>query len=99
MKRKITVFAIIILIILILIVGVLLLKKENKLNNINGAINELYEYGEYIESLDILPNTIVAKINGEEILFHEVECYRNSINYSIENGTKEIVNNAIFIFL
>lgn len=69
----------------------------NKNNNsIDDEVQKLYKYGEYIEKMDILPNTIVAKINGEQILFHEVESYRNSINFSIENGSKDAIKKNAF---
>lgn len=75
----------------IVLVAIIIMKNNDNSYNLENkeGVKELYEYGEYIESLDIPPNTIVAKINGEEILFHEVESYRNSINNSIKSGHKE----------
>ncbi|MBR2289225.1 MAG: hypothetical protein IJ867_01035 [Clostridia bacterium] len=55
-------------------------------NSKEYSIQELVDYGEYLESLDLAPNAIVARIDGDEILFHEVTWYRNQINYSIENN-------------
>ncbi|MDO5556487.1 MAG: hypothetical protein Q4G09_07880 [Clostridia bacterium] len=52
-------------------------------------MQEIYDYGNMLEKMDILPNTVVARIYGEEILFREVETYRNSINNSIENGNED----------
>ena len=101
-KRKI--FLTIICFIIIGIVGVFFTQNSNK-NSDNESIlskekqkkmDELYEYGEKIEKMDILPNTIVAKFNGQEILFHEVESYRNSINYAIENGNKDFEGKSAF---
>ena len=95
MKKK-TIFVIVIFI--IVLVTIFITKNNDnsyKLENQDG-VKELYEYGEYIESMDIPPNTIVARINGEEILFHEVESYRYSINYSIENGSKDSEGKSAF---
>lgn len=75
-------FKILLIILIVLIVSIILvitLKNKNINENIDIEVQELYEYGEYIESMDIPPNTIVARFNGEEILFHEIESYRNSI--------------------
>ena len=55
-------------------------------NSKEYSIQELVDYGEYLESLDLAPNAIVARIDGDEILFHEVTWYRNQINYSIQNN-------------
>lgn len=99
MKKKI-IFLIIIIILLITIVTIMLINATNKQETYSLAndpeIQKIYEYGEYIESLDIPPNTIVAKINGDEVLFHEVESYRYSINYSIEQGTEESIGKNAF---
>lgn len=92
--RKKYIFIIIFVIIVICITVFMIINKDN--NSIDIEVQKLYEYGEYIEKMDIPPNTIVAKINDEEILFHEIECYRNSINNSIENGSKEAVGKSAF---
>lgn len=63
--------------------------EKNKFNNSEERIQELYNYGNYIETKDVKPNTIVARFNGEEILFREIETTRKSINYSINNGNEE----------
>lgn len=99
MKKKI-IFLIIIIFAATTIATLILTNIKNKDNSYSLAddpdVQKLYEYGEYIESLDIPPNTIVARINGEEILFHEVESYRHSINYSIEHGTEESMGKNAF---
>ena len=42
-------------------------------DNINKITKEeIYEYGKKIEEADLPPNTVVARINGEEILECEV---------------------------
>jgi len=87
MKKKIIILIIVIFI--IVLTSIILLNTIKHNSNTEQEIQKLYEYGEYIESLDIPPNTIVARINNEEILFHEIESYRYSINYSIENGSEE----------
>lgn len=94
MKKRIMVF-LIVLVITIGIVGVILTQNsgDNTVDEENiipkekqEKIEVLYEYGNMIEKMDLLPNTIIARFNGQEILFHEVKSYRNSINYSIENS-------------
>jgi len=95
MKKK-TVFLIIIILVISAVLLFVLLNIKNENNSNKLSIEKIYEYGEYIESLDIPPNTIVAKINGEEILFHEIESYRYSINYSIENGSEESIGKNAF---
>ena len=99
MKKKI-IFLIIIIIAVIAIATLILTNIKRKDDSYSLAddpeVQKLYEYGEYIESLDIPPNTIVARINGEEILFHEVESYRYSINYSIEHGNEESIGKSAF---
>lgn len=47
---------------------------------------ELYSYGESLLKMDIPPNTVVARYNGEEILFYEVESYNKSIEFSNKGG-------------
>lgn len=92
MKKVLMIFAIIIVVVLIgLVVGNIINKNGNEqyAEYREKTIQDLYKYGEEIEKMDVLPNTVVAKFNGEEILFHEIESYRNSINYSIENGSEE----------
>ena len=86
MKNKIILITI--FVIVLVSINIIFYNNSNNLANQEG-VEELYEYGEYIESLDIPPNTIIARINGEEILFHEVESYRKSINNSIESGNKD----------
>ena len=95
MKKK-TLFLIIIVLVILAVTLFVLLNIKNKNNSNKLNVEKLYEYGEYVESLDIPPNTIVARINGEEILFHEIESYRYSINYSIENGSEESIGKNAF---
>lgn len=94
MKRVIFIIAIFVSV----LVTIIIVKNSDKKYNIEeqDEVKDLYEYGDYIEGLDIPPNTIVARINGEEILFHEVESYRYSINYSIENGSKDSEGKSAF---
>lgn len=95
MKKK-KIITLIITICIIALTSIVLLNTTKHNSNAEQEIQKLYEYGEYIESLDIPPNTIVARINGEEILFHEIESYRYSINYSIENGSEESIGKNAF---
>lgn len=96
MKKKVMILIVIFVVVLVAITIFLTNDMKNNESVEKKEIQELYEYGEYVESLDILPNTIVAKINGEEILFHEIESYRHSINYSIENGSKDSEGKSAF---
>lgn len=57
---------------------------------------ELYEYGDKIKNMELAPNTIVAKIDGEEILKCEVDRAEYSIQYAISNGTDLSENNALY---
>lgn len=97
---------IIVCILLVLIGLAVIIKKDNKKLNIEK--NELYQYGEELEKMNIAPNTIVAKIYGQDVLFREVETYRKSINYSIENGSEEdegksafyeVLKNKVYVYL
>lgn len=87
--RKITIAIFTVIIIIALVIGVKKIfidKSQNNTKKVDEEVQKLYEYGNEVESMDFLPNTIVARFNGEEILFHEIELYRKSINFSIENG-------------
>ena len=91
-NKKIIIVVIIVIVVLALIFGAIKIfmdKSNDNSQNVDEKIQKLYEYGDKIEEMDILPNTIVARFNGEEILFHEIESYRKSINYSVENGNTE----------
>ena len=81
--------------------GIFVLVHINKKNTSNtieaqNSIEEILEYGEKLEPMDILPNTIVAKLNGEPILFREVGTTRKSIDY-IKDDTTE--RNAFYELL
>ena len=91
-NKKIIIVVIIVIVVLALIFGAIKIfmdKSNDNSQNVDEKIQKLYEYGDRLEEMDILPNTIVARFNGEEILFHEIESYRKSINYSVENGNTE----------
>lgn len=88
-KKKKTILGIISVVLMIAIIITVYLLRKNKSSNLEDKIQEIYNYGDYIEKQDIKPNTIVAKFNGEEILFREIETARKSINYSIDNGNEE----------
>ena len=99
MKNKMVIIIVIVIVILTLLFGAIKIfidKSDNNTKNIDEEIQKLYEYGDRLEGMDILPNTIVAKLNGEEILFHEIESYRKSINYSIENGSTDSEGKSAF---
>lgn len=87
-KKILVIFILIVVIILTVVIGIITCKSyKNK--NTDEEIQKLYEYGNNLEKMDILPNTIVARFNGEQILFREIETARKSINYSIQNGGEE----------
>lgn len=97
MKKKRMILIIIAILALILgAIKVFIDKTYNHTKNADEEIQKLYEYGDRIEEMDILPNTIVARLNGEEVLFHEIESYRKSINYSIENGSTDSEGKSAF---
>ena len=87
-KRK----TFIVVIALILIASLITIYKIRNRDNTNqnkdisqdreSRIQEIYDYGNYVEGLDLEPNAIIARIDGEEILYHELETRRNSINYA-----------------
>ena len=93
-NKKITAIIIVLLLIIlaIIITTIAIKSKSTK----KSTIEELKEYGNKVEEMDILPNTIIAKMNGEEILFHELENRRKSINYSVENGYEELKDKNAF---
>lgn len=98
-KKRMIIMILIIISILALILGtikVFIDKSYNHTKNADEEIKKLYEYGDRLEEMDILPNTIVARLNGEEVLFHEIESYRKSINYSIENGSTDSEGKSAF---
>ena len=93
-NKKITAIIIVsLLIILAIIITTIAIKSKSTKKT---TIEELKEYGNKVEEMDILPNTIIAKMNGEEILFHELENRRKSINYSVENGYEELKDKNAF---
>lgn len=95
-KKKKIILGIITVVLMIAIIITVYLLSKNKSSNLEDKIQEIYNYGNYIEEQDIKPNTIVAKFNGEEILFREIETARKSINYSIDNGKEESENKNAF---
>lgn len=95
-KKKLIIGIIIVMMIILTISITVYLSSKNKSNKLEDKIQEIYNYGNYIEEQDIKPNTIVAKFNGEEILFREIETARKSINYSINNGNEESKNKNAF---
>lgn len=95
-KKKKLILGIISVVLMIAIIITVYLLSKNKSSNLEDKIQEIYNYGDYIEEQDIKPNTIVAKFNGEEILFREIETARKSINYSIDNGKEENENKNAF---
>lgn len=62
----------------------------------DSEVQKLFAYGDKLEQMDIPPNTIVARFNGEEILFREIETYRRSINNYIADGHKDGIGKSAF---
>ena len=104
-KRSKRIIFYLVLIVLILIASVLAInfinknsiennKSQNNSSDNTPAIKhtkeEIYEYGKKIEEADIPPNTVVARINGEDILKCDVtmEKFVYNIKLILEN-TKE----------
>lgn len=102
MKKKVLILLVISIILVVIVSTIILkvnIKNENKeivSQSKNIRIEELYEYGKYIESLDIPPNTVVARFNGEEILFHEIKYMRNSINNNEKENKTEGEKSAFY---
>lgn len=87
------VYVIIIIVLILIGSGIFVFLHTNKINTANAmrnpnSIEEILEYGEKLETMDILPNTIVAKLNGEPILFREVGTTRKSIDYNKDDTTE-----------
>lgn len=85
--KKIIKFFILVIILLVLIT-VFVFYFKNKENDADKKLQEIYDYGDNLEKMDILPNTIVATLDGEEILFHEIESTRKSIDFAIGESNK-----------
>ncbi len=68
-------------------------------------VQKIYEYGEEIMKKDLQPNTIIAKLNGEEVLFHEVERYKNAMNNNGEanlankGALYQVLENKIYVYM
>lgn len=105
MKRKQIILGIITLMLIISIV-IIVISIQNKEENKENEIKKLYDYGDKIENMDLKPNTIVARINGSEILFREIKTSRKQLDYSKNNGINkseeknafyEVLKNKLFI--
>lgn len=98
MKKKVIVSVIIILL-SISILYVVVSNTNSKSNVVSKKIytmHDLEEYGDYLETLDLKPNTIVASFDGEPILFHEIKWHINQRKYAEENSNSSslIPNNS-----
>ena len=80
-----------IILMIIISIGIFSYKKNNTDNNTYSkiSIEEILEYGNKIESMDLLPNTIIAKLNGEPILFREIGTKKIQLDYSKNNSNQE----------
>ena len=88
MKKNVIVLVIIALI-MILMLCLVVFNINNKSNVINKKVytmQDLEEYGDYLETLKLKPNTIVAKFDGEPILFHEIVWHINQRKYAEDNS-------------
>lgn len=103
MKRKIFVFLFFALIAIMLVTPIVMIVKKGKENEKSTSkkysIEELYEYGDKLEKMDISPNTIVAKFNGEEILFREVETARKQLDFYNGKNLDNTDENAFYYVL
>lgn len=113
-KRSKRIIFYLVLIVLILIASVLAInfinknsiennKSQNNSSDNTPAIKhtkeEIYEYGEKIEEADIPPNTVVAKINGEDILKCDVTMEKFMMENSSEDNKLNLNENAFYELL
>ena len=103
MKRKVIIFLFFIIIAVILVTPIVMIVKKDKESKNSTSkkynIEELCEYGDKLEKMDISPNTIVAKFNGEEILFREVETARKQLDFANEKNLDNTDENAFYYVL
>lgn len=93
-KELLIVFIIIVFVVLFQIV-----KVENYDSN-EITKEKIYEYGEEIVTKEMVPNTVVAKVNGENIYKFEVDKYQYSLNSSdsiYRNALYETIKNKVII--
>ena len=113
-KRSKRIIFYLVLIVLILIASVLAInfinknsiennKSQNNSSDNTPAIKhtkeEIYEYGKKIEEADIPPNTVVAKINGEDILKCDVTMEKFMMENSSEDNKLNLNENAFYELL
>lgn len=113
-KRSKRIIFYLVLIVLILIASVLAINfinknsiENNKLQNnssdntpaIKHTKEEIYEYGKKIEEADIPPNTVVARINGEDILKCDVTMEKFMMENSSEDNKLNLNENAFYELL
>lgn len=91
-------------IILLIILIVLLIQLVNTLNfskkQKTFTIEEIKNYGTEILSKEMLPNTIVARVNGENIYKYDINRYQSSLDYGDNEETNalyEIVKQKVLI--
>ena len=113
-KRSKRIIFYLVLIVLILIASVLEInfinknsiennKSQNNSSDNTPAIKhtkeEIYEYGKKIEEADIPPNTVVARINGEDILKCDVTMEKFMMENSSEDNKLNLNENAFYELL
>ena len=113
-KRSKHIIFYLVLIVLILIASVLAInfinknsiennKSQNNSSDNTPAIKhtkeEIYEYGKKIEEADIPPNTVVARINGEDILKCDVTMEKFMMENSSEDNKLNLNENAFYELL
>ena len=113
-KRSKRIIFYLVLIVLILIASVLAInfinknsiennKSQNNSSDNTPAIKhtkeEIYEYGKKIEEADIPPNTVAAKINGEDILKCDVTMEKFMMENSSEDNKLNLNENAFYELL
>ena len=91
MKRKQVILGVIFLVI-IFSIAIIVISMQSRENNKESEIKKLYDYGDNLENMDLKPNTIVAKINGDEILYREIKTSRIQLDYS-KNNSKNVAEN------
>lgn len=113
-KRSKRIIFYLVLIVLILIASVLAInfinknsiennKSQNNSSDNTPAIKhtkeEIYEYGKKIEEADIPPNTVVARINGEDILKCDITMEKFMMENSSEDNKLNLNENAFYELL
>lgn len=84
-------------IVLLIIISIILFQVVRLIIDYNNkektkfTVEDIYKYGEEKIKEDLLPNTIIAKVNGENIYKYDIDRYQ----YSLDNGD-DLSKNALY---